>query len=108
MLNNFDIFALFGDNSDEKETVCPVCRTTLSEFEKTGIAGCPKCYDVFLPAVEKMSERIHGRKKHITENEEKSVDSLKNQLKEAVEKEEYEKAAYLRDEIKKLSGGEDK
>lgn len=108
VLNNFDIFALFGDNSDEKETVCPVCRTTLSEFEKTGIAGCPQCYDVFLPVVEKMSERIHGRKKHITENEEKSVDSLKNQLKEAVEKEEYEKAAYLRDEIKKLSGGEDK
>lgn len=103
-----DILALFGENTSEKETVCPSCRTTLSEFEKTAIAGCPKCYEVFLPAIEKMVESIHGRTKHITENDEKSADALKKQLKEAVLKEEYEKAAYLRDEIKKLSGGDEK
>ncbi len=40
-----------------------------------------------------------------SETNEKNLNALKKQLKEAVEKEDYEKAARLRDEIKRLESG---
>lgn len=108
-INAFDIFSLFGEKkADEKETACPVCGTTLSEFEKNAVAGCPKCYDVFLPVIEPMVLKIHGSSEHIKKSGKPDIDSLRQKLKDAVEKEEYEKAACLRDEIKKLAGGDDK
>lgn len=108
-INAFDIFSLFGEKNDgEKETVCPGCGTTLSEFEKNAVAGCPKCYDVFLSVIEPMVLKIHGSSEHIKASETPDIDTLRRKLKDAVEKEEYEKAAFLRDEIKKLSGGGNK
>ena len=29
------------------DKICPVCRTQLSRYYKTGMLGCPVCYDVF-------------------------------------------------------------
>ena len=37
---------LFGDGI-RGETVCPACGLAFSEYERTGLLGCPSCYDVF-------------------------------------------------------------
>ena len=47
-------------NIDHKETVCPECGTTESEFLKTERAGCPVCYNVFSDMIAKNFKAMQG------------------------------------------------
>jgi protein-arginine kinase activator protein McsA len=38
---------LFTPEPMNKETVCPVCKTTIEQIESTSLVGCPNCYDIF-------------------------------------------------------------
>jgi protein arginine kinase activator len=40
------------------DKVCPVCRTALSKFYKTGMLGCPACYEVFYSEIAKTIEQV--------------------------------------------------
>ena len=86
------------------DITCPDCGMTLSKFKQTGRFGCAKDYDLFKvgPALEK----IHGASVHTGKVPETSPDNkirhLKKDMEAAVKAEDYEKAAMLRDEIKKL------
>ncbi|MBR5535013.1 MAG: UvrB/UvrC motif-containing protein [Clostridia bacterium] len=95
-------------NTEEK---CPLCNMTKGEFLKTGKPGCANCYEAFSSSMMPLLKKIHSTNTHtgkvlgtsgnVSENK---IDILKAQLKEAIEKEEYEKAARLRDEIKEMEG----
>ena len=89
---------------------CKNCGFTYSNFKETGFLGCSQCYSFFRKMLEPLLKKIHGSSKHIgkfpqekrEEKEEKALDIqlLREKLKEAVAKEEFEEAARLRDKIK--------
>lgn len=90
---------------------CPVCGMTLNEFSANGMAGCPTCYETFAKELEPTITKIHGRSAHNGRvpakfkekaNLKKKIESLEAEQREAIENENYERAAEIRDELKKL------
>ena len=94
---------------------CDTCGTTLAEFQKSGRLGCASCYEAFWQALEGSLERIHdipnvanlARRPGESEPDQAVVLrqrllELNDRLGHAVETENYERAAQLRDEIREL------
>jgi protein arginine kinase activator len=95
-----------GQASDElARLTCPVCGIKYMEFRAEGRLGCPHDYTVFRSALEPLLQRIHRADKHVGKTpvrrpESQAVASeveLRRQLRAAVEAEQYEEAARLRD-----------
>jgi len=92
---------------------CPLCGTTWAQFKQTGLMGCPNDYQLFerklLPLLKRAQE---GASEHIgkvppqkkTRETDRLVTSLrlKRELQKAVDTENYEKAAKLRDELRTI------
>ena len=94
-----------------KETACPNCGATLSQFQSSGRFGCPECYVTFKEDVQGLVEKIHDSSQHIGKvprrisadiSLQKDVRQLQIELKKAVKREDYEKAAAIRDQIHQL------
>jgi protein arginine kinase activator len=97
-----------GHAADEGVT-CGRCGLDAASFRKTGKWGCPECFSVFHESVGPLLRKIHGSDVHrgirpakacVRESCRGDVDSLRKALREAVEMEEYERAAVLRDKIR--------
>ena len=94
----------------ERELVCPNCGFTLAQFRKEGVLGCPHDYEVFEKALLPLIEKAHdGRTAHCGKvplktprDTKKQIEllNLRQQLEAAVQSEDYELAAELRDRIK--------
>lgn len=89
--------------------VCPDCGMPLSRVKEKKILGCPFCFfyfrDTVLKLMQETSEEIFyaGNLPLKTETflgAAPSLQHLEEELQKAVENEEYELAAYLRDKIK--------
>lgn len=116
MYDLFSDFADFFDGFDvypvyRKEAVCPKCGRSYSEFKHSGRLGCPKCYEAFSSPIESTLKQIHGNTQHkgkvpTASGEEilkkRKADELKKQISKAVADEDYETAAKLHKELKKL------
>jgi len=98
-----------GDN--EHDLVCDDCGTTFADFREVGRLGCPSCYQSFENELRPLLENIHEELMHIgkrpkrarvSSDEHSRVLSLRNQQREAIRAEDYEKAAKLRDQIAEL------
>ncbi|NLY42694.1 MAG: hypothetical protein GX066_01725 [Clostridiaceae bacterium] len=117
-INNF-ISAFLGSKTGHEAkfrnntnvSFCRVCGTTYDQFARSGQLGCANCYNVFQNELEPVFKRIHGntyhrgKMPHRTGGEIKAkreINRLKSLLDEAIKKEEYEKAAKLRDQINDL------
>ncbi|MEK7822086.1 MAG: hypothetical protein A3D89_05905 [Planctomycetes bacterium RIFCSPHIGHO2_02_FULL_52_58] len=99
------------------KTACPACGLSYLEFRSKGRLGCPMDYTAFKKGLVPLLEKMHGASQHIgkvpsragkelvVKNE---VLQLRKELDKAVEKEDYEKAAKIRDRIFELSASEDK
>lgn len=94
-----------------KEVACPVCTTTLSQFQSSGRFGCPDCYTTFKDDVQGLVEKIHDASQHVGKvprrvgsdiSLQKDIRQLQIDLKKAIRREDYEKAAALRDQIKQV------
>ena len=95
----------------EKKIQCPFCGLTYNDFKKIGRLGCGRCYEAFKTYLGPLLKRIHGSDIHLGKVPHKKgkaakakkidVEELKKRLRRAVELEEFEEAARLRDEIKK-------
>ena len=92
---------------------CPHCGFTQADFKKTGRLGCPDCYEVFGEGLETLLKSMHKGTRHIgkvpaalrdVRDTQRQVKSLQEQLGKAIAEEDFEKAAQLRDEIKRLQG----
>ncbi len=88
---------------------CPKCGITFREFRAQGQLGCPHDYEVFSEFMAPLVERAHGgATDHVGKvpqrlggaaNEKTELHNLQRQLDQAVEREDYEAAAELRDKI---------
>lgn len=94
---------------------CPVCGMSYDAFASGGKLGCGECYKTFHDRMLRPLKQIHGTYEHIGKipgraggklKVSRRIDSLKQRLSDAVQKQEFERAAELRDEIKKLTEGE--
>ena len=99
------------ENIPEIKIKCPKCAFSFQDFRKMGRLGCPKCYDTFSKQLDPLLRKIHGSdshtgkvllKKTTVKNKDAVVKELKESLIKAIEKEEFEQAARLRDQIKAL------
>lgn len=102
-------------NTSMQQVRCPVCNLGYDEFKKTGRFGCSECYESFGNNLEPLFKRIHGNTQHTGKVPKRTggiirikrdIEKLKYELKRAIENEEYEKAAELRDKIKVLENKE--
>lgn len=93
------------------ELACPRCGFTQNDFKKSGRLGCPVCYETFRNGLEPLLRNMHrgglhkGKipARHQDAKELRNrLDSLESELKQAIEKEDYEVAASLRDRIREL------
>lgn len=94
-----------------KETACPVCTTTLTQFQSSGRFGCSECYTIFKEDVQGLVEKIHDSSQHIGKvpkrvssevSLQKDIRQLQLDLKRAIRREDYENAAAVRDQIRKM------
>lgn len=101
-------------SSVEEEPECSGCGLSYEDVRKKGKLGCSLCYQSFREYLNPLLEKIHGKVYHSGKvpkkgkkeyRLDKKVYGLREKLKEAVRKEEYEKAAELRDELRKLEKG---
>ncbi len=90
---------------------CPNCGITFREFRSQGRLGCPHDYIAFERELTPLLENIHGETQHTGKFPKRAPGSsqrqyrlikLRRELRSAVEDENYEKAAGLRDEIQTL------
>jgi len=95
---------------------CPACGSTLRDFRDSGRLGCDECYVSFDAHLRDLLRRLHGSSQHVGKRYQvagtgpEGADDdprgrlleLKAQLRRAVEGENFELAAELRDRIRVL------
>lgn len=92
---------------------CPNCGLTYADFKKIGRLGCGECYNAFKKYLGPLLKRIHGSNQHVGKSpilkttvkvSKKKVDlqELRAKLSKAIEVEDFENAAKIRDQIKEL------
>lgn len=108
---------------------CPQCGLSLNDFRQGGLLGCAACYKTFESTLAPMIERAHeGATHHVgktprgmlqragpareavlggTQEHVERLKLLRRQLDDAVRAEQYERAAALRDELRRLGGAAD-
>ena len=105
----------FGKNVDQETQIkvkCPNCGLTYEDFRRIGRLGCSECYTAFRVYLNTLLKKIHGSNQHLGKvpkaataavkiNKEKSVlQELRIKLQRAIDAEEFEEAARLRDKIR--------
>jgi protein arginine kinase activator len=89
---------------------CPRCGGSLQDFRESGRLGCPDCYRSFEGNLRDLLRRLHGSTHHMgerytergttTPGERHQAAELREQLRLAVETENFELAAELRDRLR--------
>ncbi len=91
--------------------VCPNCGISFSEFRENGRFGCSQDYTEFMTELLPLLENIHEDVEHkgkrprstvVGTQEQGRLIQLRNEQRNAIEEEDYESAARLRDEIATL------
>jgi protein arginine kinase activator len=103
-------------DSEKSRRACPDCGITMEQFRKQALLGCPKDYEVFEGELREIIEKTQDNNSthkgkipvqtHISSTsqleDQSKMEDLKKQLSTAVEKEDYELAAKIRDQLKKM------
>lgn len=94
-----------------EEKVCPDCQTTGRMLRKSGLTGCGSCYGVFAREIDAMTAQLQKGPEHRGRVPEAMLDrvgarrqirQMRQDLRDCVEREDYEEAAKLRDAIRQL------
>lgn len=111
--NSIFMDLLFPGVQPTTHAACPGCGMTYENYKRVKRLGCGECYTHFSEYIEPIFKKVHGALSHTGKTPASHVkpvqapserDVLRQKLAEAVQKEEYEQAAALRDEIKKKEG----
>lgn len=94
------------------DITCDSCGLTFEEFTRQGRFGCGECYSAFRNRLEPIMRKIHGASLHRGRNPEynrldegtaqsiKEEERLQKELDRAINEEDFERAAELRDKLK--------
>jgi protein arginine kinase activator len=84
----------------------------IEQFKKTGRLGCSHCYVTFEPHLRNLLRRLHGNLQHVGKvylppdpsaaEKRERLAGLRRKLDRAVEAEDFEQAARIRDQIRTL------
>lgn len=94
---------------DQKE--CPVCGISFFEFRNTGRLGCPFDYSHFETDLQPLLVNIHDDTEHRGKRPKRAAASasvqaemiqLRRDMEEAIEREDYELASQIRDQLKEM------
>jgi len=107
-----EIIAELKNRVDEGDTklVCPNCGMSYAEFKRQGRLGCAECYVTFHDELVPLIRRIHGAVQHVGRTAsggrkqaqvKMNVQKIREALSGAIQAEDYEKAASLRDQLKR-------
>ena len=106
-----------GPMTDElARLTCPSCGIKYMEFKAAGRCGCPNDYQVFRDPLLPLLERIHRGSRHVGKVPihalqhaavQTELRELRQQLRNAVEREAYEDAARLRDLIRQKENADE-
>lgn len=100
-----------------EEQKCPTCGFTYTRIAKSGGVGCPDCYTTFQQELTGTIQSLQGSMMHngslpsrhrAKQELAEQLKKLKEQLQDTIRQEDYEQAAALRDEIRKLESGNEK
>lgn len=90
--------------------VCPNCGLNYEDFKKFGRLGCSECYQGFRENLSVLLKKIHGSNRHVGKTPAQvgqpvgkkpdTLADLKRQLQDAIQTEDFERAADLRDKIR--------
>ncbi|MQA88805.1 MAG: excinuclease ABC subunit B [Gemmatimonas sp.] len=110
-----DFLAQIGKGAGEGPAKgrCPACGLTASQLRQTGRLGCGVCYTHYDDHLRSLLRRLHGGSKHVgkmilpadPEDSDRTarILSLRRSLQKAVDAEDFEHAASLRDELRRLN-----
>lgn len=89
---------------------CTFCGATMKDFRATGRLGCAHCYTAFEGSLRELLRRVHGNSRHVgrrysppapeTIEPGATLAELRARLQRAIEAEQFELAADLRDRIR--------
>lgn len=99
---------------------CRHCHTSWASIHRDGLLGCPHCYSAFATQLQEVLKQLHHNNQHIgkiprfwqkqerlRENQQKRQqhrrEMLQRRLDAAVQAENYEEAAQIRDKIAQIS-----
>src|SRR5580700_2922349 len=91
---------------------CPRCGFSQADFKKSGRLGCPECYRTFAEGLSGLLKTMHKGTRHtgkapealrVSRENSDRLKSLQKKLNKAIESENFEEAAQLRDELKKIN-----
>ena len=126
----FDDEQLLPNFMNRRINQCNSCGELYDDFIKTGLLGCPECYDMFSDRLDSVLKNIQGNTRHVgrkplnieakmkntgenkvsnkkqeskEEKQANKLEQLQEELKKAIKEERYEDAAKIRDEIKNLN-----
>lgn len=103
--------ALVGKEETRKDMDCPSCGIKFSEFRENGRLGCPHCYQEFRDELAPLLDNVHENTIHEGKRPSRSPTQadgqnrlirLRGLQKAAIDQENYEEAARLRDEIAQI------
>src|SRR5215210_5401841 len=116
LLTNF-VMAHSGLQKGQAEATCEGCGITWHEFRQGGLFGCANDYTIFEKDLTPLLQRAHeGATHHVGKvptrrggtgvpmKRQIDLSKLRKELAKAVEAEDYERAAKLRDQIKQAEG----
>lgn len=100
------------EGAEKVKVSCLNCGLSYEDFRKFGRLGCSECYASFRDQLNVLLKKIHGSNKHFGKTPvkmsaavQKTVDetqTLKEQLRRAIDGENFEEAARLRDKLREL------
>ncbi len=101
-------------SGEAEDITCTFCSLTFSEFTRSGRFGCGECYNAFRSRLQGIMRKVHGASLHrgkipgaVLDTDSRNLpmpikeeERLEAELKKAIEYEEFERAAEIRDKLK--------
>ena len=98
-------------SDEDHNLICINCGLSFADFRRHGRLGCEQCYESFHNRLQPIIKSIHNATQHmgknVTEGKKKiaekfDIKKMRMTLQSAITKEDYEKAAKIRDQIRKI------
>ncbi len=99
------------DGFEPEDKVCPGCGMSFSEYERSGLLGCPSCYDYFNEELLPYIARIQGKTVHVgkgggvytSEHDLRlKLSSLQNAMEDALSRGDYMEAGRINEHMNAL------